>query len=277
MSILVGIDDSAHGWAALDWAAREAGLRGVALEIVHAFPCPPVGASASADDLRRWGTAERLLDEAEITAQKLASDVRAHFVCGAPAKALIERSDAAELVVVGTRGRRRFHGLLTGSVATRVGGHAGCPAVLVGPGPPPDVPEIVVGVGTNPAGPELRAAFAEAALRGVRLRAVHTWHPVTALTPAGSAPLASTVGQFERREERCLITTLAPWRLRYPRVVVEAAVVSGSPRHVFSDASQDAALLVVGAHEHSDLLSLAFGSTAPTAAYHAECPLLIAR
>ncbi|MCW2948591.1 MAG: universal stress protein UspA [Actinoallomurus sp.] len=277
MSILVGIDDSAHGRAALDWASREAGLRGVALNIFHAFPWPLAGMAVSGRRLSLWEAAGRLVADAESHARKLAPEVRAELASGGVPASLVERSAAAELVVVGARGHRGFHGLPAGSVASQVAAHASCSVVLVGPEPPHGTHEIVVGVGDDRADPALGAAFAEAALRGVRLRAVHTWLPITALTPATMAPLSSTVGQLERREEHCLIEALAPWRARYPQVEVEGAVISGSPRHILVEASPDAALLVVGAHERSHLLALVLGSVTRAAARHAECPLLVAR
>ena len=277
MSILVGIDNSAHGRAALEWASREAALRGVALNIFHAFPWPLAGVAVSERRLGLCRAAEHLVAEAVRRAGELAPEVSAELASGEASASLIERSAGAELVVVGTRGHRRFHGFLAGSVASQVAAHAFCSVVMVGPEPPHGAREIVVGVGADPAGPALRAAFAEAALRGVRLRAVHTWRPITALTPAGMAPITSTVGQLERREEHCLIEALAPWRVRYPQVEVEGTVISGNPRHVLVDASPDAALLVVGAHERSELLALALGSVTHAAARHAECPLLIAR
>ena len=50
-----------------------------------------------------------------------------------PAEALVERSAAASLVVVATRGRSGFAGLLLGSTGLALIQRAGCPVMLVGP------------------------------------------------------------------------------------------------------------------------------------------------
>jgi hypothetical protein len=79
--------------------------------------------------------------------------------------------------------------------------------------PPIDDREIVVGAGGEAA---LRAAFAEADLRGVRLRAIHAWRPIMPAGPSGLTPM--TLAELERNEERTLTRTLAPWRERHPGV-----------------------------------------------------------
>jgi hypothetical protein len=50
-----------------------------------------------------------------------------------PAQALIDESDGAELVVVGSHGRGGFTGMLLGSVSQAVLHHAACPVAVVHP------------------------------------------------------------------------------------------------------------------------------------------------
>jgi nucleotide-binding universal stress UspA family protein len=48
-----------------------------------------------------------------------------------PASVLIEASDGADLLVVGSRGRGGFKGLLLGSVGQQCSYHARCPVTIV--------------------------------------------------------------------------------------------------------------------------------------------------
>jgi nucleotide-binding universal stress UspA family protein len=52
-------------------------------------------------------------------------------VQGHPAQALVDASDGAELLVVGSRGHGGFTGMLLGSVSGQVLAHARCPTVIV--------------------------------------------------------------------------------------------------------------------------------------------------
>ena len=60
-------------------------------------------------------------------------DVQTTLVHSHPAQALIDESDGAELIVVGSRGRGGFTGMLLGSVSQAVLHHAACPVAVVHP------------------------------------------------------------------------------------------------------------------------------------------------
>lgn len=155
-TIVVGVDGSAGSDAALRWALDEARLRGSSVRVVHVYQPPRmplteagVGAAGgigvpilaeSADELGRAAEAEamKVIEEA---LRRTGGDSRREIeieratVAGPPAQMLIESAPGAELLVVGSRGRGGFLGLLLGSVSQQCAQHPPCPVVIL---PPPE-------------------------------------------------------------------------------------------------------------------------------------------
>jgi len=137
--IVVGVDGSIGARVALKWALEEARLRGVELDVVHAWEyLGVVTVGYIAVDRTQMEEAAQLLVERMLEQVGAAKDddVHAMVVEGAPARVLLDASRGAALVVVGSRGRGGFSGMLLGSVSRQVVHHARCPVVVV-PTPEP--------------------------------------------------------------------------------------------------------------------------------------------
>ena len=137
--VVVGVDGSPGAVKALHWAAEEAKLRGAELTVVHAWHIP--ASVAMAAPVTPGGEFQVLEDAASSILDAMAEEasgygvpVKPVLVQAYPAPALIEHSAGAILLVVGTRGRGGFTGLLLGSVSQEVAQHAPCPVVIVPPG-----------------------------------------------------------------------------------------------------------------------------------------------
>jgi nucleotide-binding universal stress UspA family protein len=135
--ILVGVDGSAHARRALDWALAEARLRGWRCLLVHAHEFGVAGASPyvhiPVEELTR--DAQAVLDRELTHARQAGCPVAGRVVLGGAARALVEASAEADMLVVGSRGRGGLVGALLGSVSTSCVHHATCPVVVI---PPPD-------------------------------------------------------------------------------------------------------------------------------------------
>jgi nucleotide-binding universal stress UspA family protein len=135
--IVVGVDGSKESRAALSWAFEHARGAGADLEVVLAYDTGvawiDVGSEYEEPMKREAATrAQRELDA--ILAEENPDDsvaLSSRTVAGAPADVLVEAARAADLLVVGSRGRGGFAGLLLGSVSQRCVERAPCPVVVV--------------------------------------------------------------------------------------------------------------------------------------------------
>jgi nucleotide-binding universal stress UspA family protein len=142
VKVVVGVDGSPGSDAALLWAADEASRRDESLLVVHAWTLPVVDATpfgAPTVDLTLIeDSARKVLSDALDAARAAVPDlqVEGRTVRRSPATALLDAVGSDDLLVVGSRGRGGFAGLLLGSVSSQVAHHAHCPVVVVpAPGP----------------------------------------------------------------------------------------------------------------------------------------------
>ena len=131
--IVVGVDGSPASVDALRWAAKQSELTGNRLEAVTTWQFPTEYEEIFFDDKTdTWSEpAARRLDEAVAEAGLNERDLDKTVVNGHPVPVLVGRCADAELLVVGSRGRGGFRGLLLGSVSSSVLQHAACPVVVI--------------------------------------------------------------------------------------------------------------------------------------------------
>ncbi|SER07982.1 universal stress protein [Actinokineospora terrae] len=133
--ILVGIDGGYTDDAALGFAYGRAGTTGETVVVVHTW------GSGIADAVGFAALDWTLVAEAAdaLVAERLAPwrakfaevEVEAVVVRDRPARALLDRSAEADLVVVGSRGRGGFAGLVLGSTSQVLVRHSACPVAVV--------------------------------------------------------------------------------------------------------------------------------------------------
>lgn len=131
--IVVGIDGSESSIGALRLAVELAASSGARVEALSAWQ-PYYGTvemPMPVENLER--SARAALAEALAAVDPGNVDVTGAVLEGDPATVLIERSSDADMLVVGTRGRGGFAGLLLGSVSQRCAQHATCPVLIARP------------------------------------------------------------------------------------------------------------------------------------------------
>jgi nucleotide-binding universal stress UspA family protein len=137
--VVVGVDGSEHGRAALRFAFEHVDQYGGTLTVLAVSSYAAMiegsalfgyGRAYPADyrsEIRSWLHEELR----ELRAEYPSVEATTEVAVGSPARLLADASRAASLVVVGSRGRGEFAGLLLGSTSTSVLHHAECPVAVV--------------------------------------------------------------------------------------------------------------------------------------------------
>lgn len=120
--VLVGIDGSPASEIATAIAFDEASRRGVGIEALHAWSDVEVYELPGLNWAAVKAEAELSLAERLAGWQERYPDVTVHRLleCDRPARQLIEKSESAQLVAVGSHGRGGLSGMLLGSVSNAV-------------------------------------------------------------------------------------------------------------------------------------------------------------
>ena len=135
--VVVGIDGSEGSLPALVWAHDQAALVGADLEVVIAWEALvvpsgwPVASPTTGIDYDPAEVAERIASEAMDKALGGRPEgTRTVIVQGHPANVLVDASEGADLLVVGSSGHGAFVGMLLGSVSSYCAHRAHCPVVI---------------------------------------------------------------------------------------------------------------------------------------------------
>ena len=135
--IVVGVDGSPGSASALEFACRRAELTGEVVVALHGWQERNVLVDRSGN---LPDSIARDLDERGLLLAEAVAGVHAAHpgivliqepIPVSPGRALVDASVGASLVVVGSRGRGAFAGMLLGSVSNEVMAHAHCPVAVV--------------------------------------------------------------------------------------------------------------------------------------------------
>lgn len=141
--IVVGVDGSAPSHQALRWAAQMAQVFDSPLHVVTAWQFPhSYGFASPVPDWDPQEDMREVQDEAIAAAFGEASPEGVTRVLepGGAAQVLLTAGDSALMIVMGSRGRGGFAGLLLGSVSATVAEHSSCPVLIVHGDQPPPLP-----------------------------------------------------------------------------------------------------------------------------------------
>ncbi|MFN6545098.1 universal stress protein [Mycolicibacterium nivoides] len=178
--IVAGIDGSQAALEAARWAADEAVRRSVRLRLVYATKPTHPSADDYYADVHR-GQAALAAATAACEAADVPAVVESAMVSGPPGHALIEESDGAAMICVGSVGIGRYARSVLGSTAIELAEKAHCPTAIIRGRddlPPVDIHWIIFAIKDSGDESVTAQAMSEARLRHA---------PVLALGNRGSA------------------------------------------------------------------------------------------
>jgi nucleotide-binding universal stress UspA family protein len=252
--ILVGVDDSDGGAAALRYATAEARRIGAGLHLLHVVPdyraMSPM-LPLIPDDLERTG--RTILDRAVARAvDDLGPErVATTLTTGRRVGCLVEAAEQATTVVLGRETPSRRERLASGATTIGVAARSSCPVVAVPPGWEPGADRRRVAVGLKSTAhprPLLQRAFREAARRDAELVVLHAWR----LAGGYDDLIARRTGEQEWSD--VVRTQVQPHleegRAAFPGVRVALQVVHSEASRALVEVSRSADLLLIERPRH---------------------------
>lgn len=274
-TVVVGVDGSESAGRALVWAVDQAVLERRALTVAHAVS--PVATEWLDHSEVVLEEGRDLVRRARSLALDRAPDLEVHAVISEadPRDMLLDLSEKAALVVVGSHGRGPVRRLLLGSVGVALSRQAQCPLLVHRPdGSASHRPGVVVGIdGTEDSQAALEFAFRHASVRRLPLRVLHSFWDAPAVV-AGPHVLDSRPEELER--QRLLVAEcIAGMGEKFPDVTVDVDLARGTAVDVLVRAGAGCDLLVVGTHRGGTLSLVLRGSIAAAVVDHATGPVAI--
>ena len=270
--IVVGVDGSVGAQHALHWASGEAIVRGVPLEVVHAWEPPysisGMGSILSPREIAPYREhARKVLDQAiheELGAVESSLAIVPELRQGYPPAKLLEATHDAQLLVVGSRGAGALKGALLGSVSHPCTMHSSVPVAVVGESAAwSDPDEVVVGIdGSADGAAALRWAIGDAVVRGSKLVVIHAWHFDAKTAPADYRYASLNRRTFSERSEALVEKEVENAIAAVGAAPAEVVLVSSCqpPVQALVDRAGATGLLVVGSRGRGGFTALLLGS-----------------
>ena len=283
-AVVVGVDGSDTALGAAQWAAGFAAGHALPLTLLHAVPnldwhffsaVPP-------PEIDQHPDRDAVLAAAETAVRSTHPDlaIRRAVFKGAIAAALMDASQSARLVVVGTGAAD--HGVLGGH-AVRVVNRTHCPVVVwrqpVARRTGKPLP-VVVGVDESKDSTRaLAEAFDVAAAMHAPLMVVHMWEIGAAVGLGYSQGYMDwqLLDLLQTQQRERMDEMIAPFAAKYRNAHVSKVFQDISPAKGLTDLSKEAQLVVVGSHGRGRLADSILGSVSQSLIHHAECPVLVVR
>lgn len=300
--VVVGIDGSDQARHALRLAVEEARAQDLSVRLVGAHPVIGVGdpglemrytEAVTKENADHLAEARRIVEEAGLPVEEVAA-------AGDAAKAVVEQSGDAALVVLGKRGRGGALRGRLGSVSAAVAAHAKAPVVVVpeaaehrhsehhlgandlaleaeGPVRADSVDfggRVVVGLdAAGSRNPALRQAMAYAQEHGKTLALVSVNGALSG-TPEWFQDEFNQSRYYQEADEKLTVISKEIAE-EHPELTVEHHIFVGRPARILMNATRSADMVVVGSRGIGGFRGLLLGSVSQGVLEHAAGPVMV--
>ncbi|HUJ66683.1 MAG TPA: universal stress protein [Acidimicrobiales bacterium] len=265
--LVVGVDGSDQSAAALRWAAALASASQTDLRVVEAWTG---GDPLAQDEIAEQVKAE-LAAYASAALEGSSADLHVDFEAlhGTAAAALLKRLKGDSGLVLGSRGRGGFLGLLLGSVSRACIEHAPCPVMIIRQLGPPALPGSTILVGHDGSASARSALEWAVDLAGplkARVVAAYAWR-------AGASEVRPALHE---RLKGDATSAIAGWAGQVGEDV-EPVEIEGEPRMELVKLAEqrNAGLLVVGRRGGGEIRALRLGSVASYLVTNSPIPVAV--
>jgi nucleotide-binding universal stress UspA family protein len=250
--------------------------------VVHGWHAPQVVIPSvyHSDLVESAGMHEAALDLIDRDLDKIGADadtgvrIEAAAIHHLAARALIEASEDADLVVVGRQGDGGFPFEAIAPKVVQLAHHSSCPVAVIPVGWTGDGEGVVVGVdGSDQSLAALAWAATEAEKRGTSLKAVMAWG---LLDQHHADPAAKYDPTYDTDDARADLGAFVE-RTLGGRAPAQLVVSNDLPAHALIAIAADAELLVVGARGLGGFRGLLLGSVSHRCLAHSACPTVVVR
>jgi nucleotide-binding universal stress UspA family protein len=268
--LVVGVDGSEESRLALQWAASVTTAIGVRLVAVEAWEGgDPATAGETADRVRRnlADAVTAILGQAGDAGVDL--DISFEALAGSAAGAILERVTADDGLILGSRGRGGFAGLLLGSVSRECVEHAPCPVMVVRHDrmAPHSGTNILVGHDGSPTSARaLEWAVSLGGRTGAEVVAAHVWQTTSSeVRPRLLRRISSKASRSIEKWAGEVSSDVRPLELE------------GEPRMELVNLARrlDASLLVIGRRGNGKVRALRMGSVASYLVTSSPVPIAV--
>ncbi len=285
MRVIIGVDWSDQSFAAITQTFQlyhpsdVTLVHGIEFGILEHPFVAQAGNVQGYDDFRHAmvDSGRQVVERAAAMVPAEGTSIRKVTEIGNPTQLILDSASnlAADLIVIGARGRSRLSEVVLGSVSHRVLLHSSRPTLIVR-GAARTVQRVLVAIeDRDDADRVVRWLTQHPFAAPVELCVVHAVAPIGINEPYAAPEINAWWEDVQRYAEELVQSTAG--KLANSHYKVNTKVVQGNPVAVIEQEAKDMDLVVVTSHGRKGISRFLLGSVSHAIVHHVTCPVLVLR